>query len=282
MVEVQRGVRYAPEATVLRCQGCGLVFLWPRPSEAELAAYYAWQYRAQYDGVVSPENTHGKVAGEARVRVSRLLALVGPHADLLEIGASCGAFLEAARPHVRSVCGVELGDAHREWAERRLGVPMVRELAELGERRFHVIGLFHTLEHLPDPVGYLERLARFLLPSGVIAIEVPNVSDALLALYAIPAFAGDYFQRAHLYYFSAETLARTVRAAGGEAEISGVQRYDLSNHLRWMLTGRPGGQGHYRDVLSDEVQAAYAAALIRAGYSDTLWALARFESEAPR
>ena len=63
--------------------------------------------------------------------------------------------------------------------------------------------------------------------------------------------------------------------AGFAATIIGTQRYDLSNHLRWMLTGKPGGQSFYGDILSAPVNAAYAEALSRAGNSDTLWAVAR-------
>jgi len=55
-------------------------------------------------------------------------------------------------------------------------------------------------------------------------------------------------------------------------EIQSVQRYGLSNHLNWMLTGQPGGQGKFDEVLAPEVEQAYAAALIRADLADTLWA----------
>jgi 2-polyprenyl-3-methyl-5-hydroxy-6-metoxy-1,4-benzoquinol methylase len=255
------------------------VYLWPRPTDAELAAYYAGEYRSEYDGAVSPEVTYRKASAEAVERAERVRPLLCPEARVLEVGAGCGGFLEAVRPYAACVLGVEPGTAHRAWAEQALGLDMVGDLSDLGTQRFDCIGLFHTLEHVPNPVSFIARVAEHLSPGGTLAIEVPNVEDALIAQYAIPAFARLYYQRAHLYYFSAGTLAATVKAAGGDAEITGIQRYDLSNHLRWMLTREPGGQGYYRAVLGDEAHDAYARALIDAGHADTLWAIARFPAE---
>ena len=109
---------------------------------------------------------------------------------------------------------------------------------------------------------------------GKLVVEVPNVDDALVSVYRVPAYVRFYYQKAHLYYFSRETLANTFALAGLEGSIEGVQRYDLSNHLRWMLTGEPGGQGYYDELLSPAVREAYADALIQSGHSDTLWGVA--------
>jgi 2-polyprenyl-3-methyl-5-hydroxy-6-metoxy-1,4-benzoquinol methylase len=276
MRDMRRGVRYALELHVKACAGCGLVFLWPRPDAAGLAHYYRTEYRAEYDATVSPDAMYLRERDEAHARVARLRADLTPATRVLEVGASVGTFLEAVRPHVDSVLGVEPGDSYRAWAKRTLDVPMVTDIAELGPGEFDVIALFQTLEHVADPIAYLQTLAGHLAPGGRMMIEVPNVDDALVALYAVPAFVAQYYQRAHLYYFSAETLGRAVAAAGGRGDVVGVQRYDLSNHIRWMLTGQGGGHGHYADTFGDRVQEQYAAALIRAGHADTLWMVATF------
>ncbi len=50
-----------------------------------------------------------------------------------------------------------------------------------------LISMFHVLEHLPDPVGYLSALRqKFLEPDGWLLIEVPNL------------YAHDCFEVAHL------------------------------------------------------------------------------------
>jgi 2-polyprenyl-3-methyl-5-hydroxy-6-metoxy-1,4-benzoquinol methylase len=273
---VHEGARQAPAAAIRGCAGCGLVFYWPRPSASDLAEYYATEYRKEYDAGVAVEAAYREAVPEARARVARVRPLLAPGTRLLEVGADCGAFLEAVRPFVASVTGVEPGDEHCTWGRSQLGLEMVGDATDVGDRRFDVIVLFHTLEHLPDPVQSLRDLATRLAPGGRIVLEVPNVEDALVTMYSTPAILRFYYQRAHLFYFSAATLARTIAAAGGAASVTGVQRYDLSNHLRWLHTGEPGGQGYFSAVLTPEVHAAYAEALIRAGRSDTLWAVASF------
>ena len=124
-------------------------------------------------------------------------------------------------------------------------------------------------------MGLLQILKRLLRPDGRLVIEVPNVDDALVAVYRIPAYLRFYYQKAHLYYFSAATLNRTFGEAGLEATIEGVQRYDLSNHIRWMLDGEPGGQGQYDHILTPSALVAYAESLINKGRADTLWAVAQ-------
>jgi 2-polyprenyl-3-methyl-5-hydroxy-6-metoxy-1,4-benzoquinol methylase len=260
------------------CKSCDLVFLWPRPSQEELADYYAKGYRLEYNEGTLPAQIYCKGIPEARRRVGRLMHRLKPSMSVLEVGANAGTFLKEIAPHVSSVMGVEPGNAHRAWADRELGLTMVKDIAELGDRTFDLIVFFHTLEHVGNPVEFLRSLSRFLAHGGIMVIEVPNVNDALVSLYKVPSYLSFYYQKAHLHYFSAETLAKTIAAAGGRAEITGVQRYDLSNHLYWAINGQPGGQGCYNTVLAEKVQEAYAEALIQGGFSDTLWAIAEFEA----
>lgn len=274
--EVLAGVRHAPDTSVNMCKNCSLIFLWPRPSQEELAEYYSGDFRQEYHGEISPARSYNNSMKDAPQRVIRLKHRLKPTMSILDVGAGAGAFLKEVQPFVGSVIGIEPGDAHRIWASQELGIPLVKDIAELGNSKFDLIGLFHTLEHVWDPVEFLRIHARYLVPGGIIAIEVPNVNDALIALYKIPSFPPFYYHKAHLYYFSHSTLAKTIAAAGGRAEITGVQRYDLSNHLHWAINGQSGGQGCYGAVLSNQVQTAYAESLVQAGHSDTLWAIAAF------
>jgi len=270
---IQRGVRYDADSNVHRCSGCGLVFLSPIPSEHELSQYYSDAYRAEYLGAVLPEESYSRQVEPSRKIVRRMMPHLRPDMRLLEIGSSAGHFLEAVRPYVAKAVGVEPGLKHANWARERLGLKMVNQLCELEPGTFDAIALLHTLEHFRNPVQYLVELKTYLARGGSIFVEVPNVDDALLSLYKVPGFAEFYFQKAHLYYFSAETLRRTLAVAGLQAAVSGVQRYDLSNHFRWMLTGKPGGQSYYQSIFSESVSLAYAEALIRANCADTLWAI---------
>jgi SAM-dependent methyltransferase len=276
---IRRGVRHGPGIQVRRCNECGLHYLWPGPNKDELDEYYLGAYRDEYDEP-SLEKRYRDDLGEARLRVSRLLPLFQANTRLLEIGCGSGGFLDAVLPYVGEAVGVEPDAASRDWIKERLGVSIRERIDEFRNRReaFDLVVLFHVLEHVVDPVDFLLGIKPLLKPTGKLVIEVPNVDDVLVSVYKIQAYLRFYYQKAHLYYFSVDTLAQVFKKALLSADMKGIQRYDLSNHIRWMLTGKPGGQGYYDDLLSVSANAAYADTLIQTGRSDTLWAVAQLMS----
>jgi SAM-dependent methyltransferase len=273
---LHRGVRYGPTLQVRRCKRCGLVFLWPRPNREDLDEYYLGAYRGDYDETPVEERHRGDL-DEARVRVRRLLPLLRPESKLFEVGCGSGAFLDAVIPYVGEVAGVEPDMPSRDWIVKVLRVSVGERVDAFrkGKEAFDFVVLFHVLEHITDPIDFLRGLKHLLKPTGKLIIEVPNVDDALVSVYETRAYVRFYYQKAHLYYFSPDTLAQVIEKAGFSVDVKGIQRYDLSNHIRWMLTGKGGGQGYYNDLFSSSANAAYADALIQGNRSDTLWAIAQ-------
>jgi len=271
---VQVGVRHSPAIEVRRCMNCGLVFLWPCPEEKELNRYYKELYRDDYAEPPIQERYLTDL-DEARIRVRRLLSLLKKDTRLLEVGCGSGAFLDAVRPYVAEVLGVEPDVATRKWVQRQIGISVKEQVGDItnSEKNFDLVALFHTLEHIPDPVFFLKKIIQLLKPEGKMIIEVPNIDDVLITVYHLPTYQQFYYQKAHLYYFSKDTLTIVLNQAGFDATIKGIQRYDLSNHICWMLTGKPGGQGYYNSILLPSLDAAYADSLIRSWHSDTLWAV---------
>jgi len=272
---LKNGVNHAPHTDVHVCDQCECVSLSPMPNTEELTQYYAKEYRDVYDSDQDVSARHKIDLGEAKSRTDRLQSVVKASSRVLEIGSGSGAFLSTIAPSVRSVCGIELHDSSREWINNELGLQVYQTLNDLpdGEGCFDVIVMFHVFEHIPDPVDYLTYLSRQLAPGGKIIIEVPNVDDVLVSVYGVSTMTETYFTLAHLYYYAAKTLKCVAENAGLMAEVECVQRYDLSNHLRWALTGKPGGQGFYKEFLTDHANAAYAQDLIKSGKADTLWAI---------
>jgi SAM-dependent methyltransferase len=278
-VLVSRNVSEAPDAGVYSCADCGIVYVFPIMTEAEEAAFYAREFeeymsRRSGPGWKSPE---AHFASYRREEGERRLPLVRPHLRqddaVLEIGASTGYFLDVLRPHVGSVAAVEPSDAYREHAIAR-GIESVARLEDLGTRRFDAIALYYVLEHLRDPIGYVQALAARLNPGGRLLIEVPNVGDALLSVYKLAAFDRFYWQRAHYHNFSKQTLTGVLERAGYTVQTYPVQRYDLSNHMVWMMEGRPGGHGRFADVLGAAATAEYSQALKNRWICDTVFAVA--------
>ncbi|MFN8413199.1 MAG: class I SAM-dependent methyltransferase [Anaerolineales bacterium] len=267
----------APESSEYQCQQCGIVYLYPIMSEKEEADFY----RAEFEKYMAGRSGAGWKSPQAHFRSyqpegERRLPLVRPflkqNDDVLEIGSSTAYFLDDLRGYVGSVTGVEPSEAYREYANG-LGLQTYESLGELTGRSFDVIFLYYVLEHLRDPIGYMSSLASWLKPGGRILLEVPNVDDVLLGPYTIPAFAPFYWQKAHYYNFSHRTLSDVLTRAGYTVQVLPAQRYDLSNHMVWMMDGKPGGAGRFKELFTPELETAYAEALKRNWKCDTLFAV---------
>ena len=276
---LRTGVRYDPALQIRECKKCGLIYLWPRPGEEELLSYYQSEYRKEYDNDSPHDIRFRSDTEEARIRVSRLTGLLSGEKSLLELGSGSGAFLNAASIYAKNVTGVEPDRKTREWIISRCGFRVVGELSELKQKveKFDLVVLFHALEHMVNPIEFCKSLKGVIKPTGHLIIEVPNIDDALVSLYKIKSYIDFYYQKAHLFYFSSATLKWVLDQAGYNSDIVGVQRYDLSNHIRWMLDGKPGGKGYYHNIFLQSTNQSYADSLIRSGYADTLWAIARLK-----
>ena len=101
---------------------------------------------------------------------------------LLDIGCSVGFMLEAASKLGFDAEGLELNKKAVDIAlSKKLNVRM-RGIEEAGyiEKSFDVIILNHILEHIFNPVEFIQRIARILKDDGLLIIGVPN-HDSLIA-----------------------------------------------------------------------------------------------------
>ena len=102
---------------VFRFAACGFQFVHPTPTQAELAQYYDQSYAVplqRYAGN-SARNT-GRIADLERWQPGR--------GRLLEVGASYGHSLAAARARGWQVAGVELSPTASHYARAKFGLPV--------------------------------------------------------------------------------------------------------------------------------------------------------------
>jgi len=102
-------------------------------------------------------------------------------------------------------------------------------------------------------------------------VEVPNANDALLKLYQNEAFSHFTYWSCHLFLFTPHTLSKLAESAGLHVNyIKQIQRYPLSNHLYWLVNGKPGGHRKWHFLDSNELLTAYEKQLASVGLCDTI------------
>jgi 2-polyprenyl-3-methyl-5-hydroxy-6-metoxy-1,4-benzoquinol methylase len=201
---VVKGWRY------VRCGDCGLVFLHPQPTEAELGEFYDHYYR--YDS----QRYQNSISGQQKW-LDLLEELCGIRGDLLEIGCSFGYFLQAAKNRGWNVQGVELGGDAADFAHDNLGLSVRKgRISDIRSEAmtFDAIAAWHVLEHDPFPRAFVVRAFELLRPGGILALRVPNLQSTVAKL------AGPHWQwlspPEHVCMYSEKTLSQLLSEAGFE------------------------------------------------------------------
>lgn len=207
-----------PDAfTLVRCRGCGLVYLDPRPTAAEIGHYYPDDYHTARGTGGPAQRLEDAWRRRQFGEVARWLARLRPgRGRLLDIGCGSGELLEALREDGWRVSGVEPSARSAEIARAQRGLDVQTAAfddAALPEASYNAVVFAAVLEHLHDPLAALARARRLLAPDGLVAVLFLPRYDAPQARLFGPRWIGLDLPR-HLYQFETNTFAAVARKAG--------------------------------------------------------------------
>lgn len=168
---------------LLKCPGCGVVFVAPFPDAHRIAALYddAYFQRDYSFGIVEGDYLASEVAREGEYRrVLRSIARLTHGRKLLEVGCAAGAFLKDAVFQGWNAVGVDISPWAVKTARERFNLD-VRE-GNLEDQKFpsssfDAVFFGDLIEHLPDPMSFLREVERVVKPhdeGGVVVAKVPT------------------------------------------------------------------------------------------------------------
>ncbi len=199
------------------CEQCGLIRTDPMPTDAELDAYYAGEYRLDYQFAFSkkPPRFHiTRSQRDAEARLQLLEPALSGQKRLLDFGSGSGEFLALAAKAGHMVQGIEPGESFAAFAREEYGVTVqsaVWQQVEFEAGSFDVITSNHVLEHLREPVSALKRMAQWLADDGVLFVSVPNGLGKRRHSF-------QHFHFAHVYNFTPQALIWAGMVAGLEPD----------------------------------------------------------------
>ena len=273
--EIKKGVYGNDNQNIYNCNICGHLFLAPLLSDDEEEQFYINEYpafllkRGDYKNV-SPEDHFNKNEDEAKRRFQLIKHLLNKNISVLEIGSATGYFLYHIKDYVKDVCGIEPNDEHKDYANG-VNIQTYTNFEDISEKKFDLIFLYYVFEHVKEPVEFINSIKNLLRDNNSkIVIEVPHASEALVSFYKSPGYNNFVWQRAHCSYFSVEVMKKIFDQLDLSSEFIPVQRYDISNHIHWLIEGKPGGAGKYNHIYSDELSNIYKKDMERAWLCDTI------------
>ena len=244
-------------------------------SPEEESHFYQAEYAKIYSAEKGTDISHLSYArmADAEMYFNWVEKSVLPGRMCMEAGCASGYFLELMRDKGYYVSGIEPHTELRNMCERS-GIRMFPSIESCGTESCDYLFMFFLLEHLGDPVKFLGHAKRVCRTGGKIFIVVPNVDDVLLSTYDMQSFRDFYFTPAHQFYYSRGTLSLLLRKSFLPCHyILPKQRYDLSNHMHWMMAGKPGGMGKYIHETGSFTSQCYQENLCDRFLCDTLLAI---------
>ena len=185
-----------------------MLITYPQPGLDVLGKYYeSADYISHTDSKRSLfEKAYHFVKGIALKNKLNLINSLQPKkGKILDIGAGTGEFLSVAQQDGWQTTGVEPSDKAKQIAVNK-GVSFVEAIAQLEDRSFDVITMWHVLEHVPDLDHQIKELKRLLKPTGSLIIAVPNFKSFDAQHYG--KFWAAYDVPIHFWHFSKTAIQK--------------------------------------------------------------------------
>lgn len=164
-------------------EGSGIIFQSPLPEVKDMESYADQEYaEGAYRNYVQAEALKKKT-GSRRLKLIQQLIGSPKGRKLIDVGCSCGFFLEEALRAGYEVCGVEfssvaISQAHPSVRDRIICAD-VNELSSMSNERYDVVTAFDIIEHTQRPVAFVESLKRLLRPDGLLVMTTPDTGHWL-------------------------------------------------------------------------------------------------------
>jgi len=210
-----------------KCAHCGLVYLTPAPTQAEMVRRHQSKEYAEH-----PYFTAGEQAAETRglpvheIVLSKLIALLPQGGRLLDVGAGTGDFLNYAAKHF-GVDAVEASPYLADRIRKRIACQVFEGPFENYEVRepYDAVVLMDIIEHAADPRRLLRKAYDTLRPGGILAITTIDSDCLLYRMGPVVEWVSRVNRKAkyvlerifcyqHNWYFNGEVLGDLVAQSG--------------------------------------------------------------------
>jgi 2-polyprenyl-3-methyl-5-hydroxy-6-metoxy-1,4-benzoquinol methylase len=193
------------------CPECRVIFQYPPPPPDAMLAYADTEYE---DGLYRDYVEAREMKLEHfRHRLEQLLPRVS-RGRLLDIGCSCGYFMQVAAESGFEVEGLEFSRAAIAAADAsvRSRISCSSVDAFEGRQSYNMITAFDLIEHVPQPKDFLRKTRHLLAPGGCLVMATPDAGHFLRHLMGSSWPMLQPMQ--HLTIFSRQAMRLALEEAG--------------------------------------------------------------------
>jgi SAM-dependent methyltransferase len=221
---------------MVRCRGCGLMYLNPRPALDELPRIYPPTYHSLD---FSAEKFGFVYTARSRLEAMRLLRWcrgLPDDARIIDVGCGDGFHLRLLRRYGKPgwrLEGVEPSERAAAMAGRA-GIRVHRGIiqqVDLPSDAYDLALLIQTIEHVDAPLEVLREVRRILKPGGRVVLVTDNVDTLDFRIFRGRHWGGYHFPR-HWSLFDRRTLRALAERAGLQVDAIG----SMVTPVNWVLS----------------------------------------------
>jgi len=205
---------------IQECDSCEFWFTSPRPEDHALGSYYETgeyiSHNNKKEGLID-YLYHGVRNYSLKKKLALINKVTSSKGELLDYGAGTGHFLKTCEKDEWKVTGVEPSEEARSVARSAHQLELISpEKFDIREETYHIITLWHVLEHLPNLQDHIHNFYKGLKKGGAMIIAVPNHESWDSKKYGKNWAALDV--PLHLYHFKKKNIKQLAEMNGLELE----------------------------------------------------------------
>jgi len=220
---------------------CGLVCLSPRWSKKDYDIFYENYYDDLYRLEIKPDYGLEGVVKNMKIIWNRIKKYIEKNdiTTILDVGCGSGYGLKYLSDQIpeSKIFGIESSPKCCETLQsKKIGGKLVTRDFESDwykkyRKKFDLIILRHVIEHMLNPVKTLRKIREVLTEDGFIYFATPDMMHPRTELRDYDKWWEYWFRPVHPYYYSKETLFKTLQLA----EIYPYKYGDKENEEIWCL-----------------------------------------------
>ncbi|MCC6477196.1 class I SAM-dependent methyltransferase [bacterium] len=229
---------------LVRCAGCKLIFLNPRPDENSIGAFYETDGYDPFGSTGEHESLTTKLYKKARPlsirrKAARVVESIKPGDRVLDCGCATGEFLIELKRRGFEAEGCEPSEKAADFARKQGLNVWTGDIRAVPRENgsYRLVTMWHVLEHVHRLRETLDRVRDLLGPKGQIAIAVPNPVSSDAKAYGDKWVAWDAPR--HLYHFEPQVMLDLLIRAGFDPRRAGAVAFDAFYHSLMSETNVP-------------------------------------------
>jgi len=195
--------------SLIKCEDCNFVSVYPLPSDVQLSLYYDkhyWQGETGKKGFLLDTLFKLRMLGVVR----KIRGYIPQNGRILDWGCGDGSLVELLGSYGFICFGI---DKYIASSKGNIISNKSIEESPFPNDYFDAITCFHLLEHIKDPLKSVRKAVDLLRPGGVLIVEVPNIDSIGFQVFKekwqpleIPT---------HVNHFAPEALSKLFDFVGG-------------------------------------------------------------------